>query len=38
MPELLSVRNLKIRATSYPLGEPPKRVTIVDGVGRPAEG
>ncbi|MBB2699936.1 UNVERIFIED_ORG: peptide/nickel transport system ATP-binding protein [Rhizobium esperanzae] len=32
MPELLSVRNLKIEATSYPPGEPPKRVTIVEGV------
>ncbi|PWE54540.1 ABC transporter [Metarhizobium album] len=32
MPELLSIRNLKIEATSYPPGEPPKRVTIVDGV------
>ncbi|MBY5349679.1 ABC transporter ATP-binding protein [Rhizobium leguminosarum] len=32
MPELLSVRNLTIEATSYPPGEPPKRVTIVDGV------
>ncbi|TAW13986.1 ABC transporter ATP-binding protein [Rhizobium leguminosarum] len=32
MPELLSVRNLKIEATSYPPGEQPKRVTIVDGV------
>jgi peptide/nickel transport system ATP-binding protein len=36
MPEpqsnLLSVRNLKIEATSYPPGEPPKRITIVDGV------
>ena len=32
MPELLSVRGLKIEATSYPPGEPPKRVTIVDGV------
>ncbi|MGG7581559.1 ABC transporter ATP-binding protein [Rhizobium sp. Nf11,1] len=32
MPELLSVRNLKIEATNYPPGEPPKRVTIVDGV------
>ncbi|WP_027668835.1 ABC transporter ATP-binding protein [Rhizobium leguminosarum] len=32
MPELLSVRNLKIEATSYPPGEPPRRVTIVDGV------
>jgi peptide/nickel transport system ATP-binding protein len=29
---LLSVRNLKIEATSYPPGEPPKRITIVDGV------
>ncbi|MDL2401984.1 ABC transporter ATP-binding protein [Rhizobium mayense] len=32
MPELLSVRDLKIEATSYPPGEPPKRVTIVNGV------
>ena len=32
MPDLLSVRNLKIEATSYPPGEAPKRVTIVDGV------
>ncbi|TCL68229.1 ABC transporter ATP-binding protein [Rhizobium sp. BK251] len=32
MPELLSVRNLKIEATSYPPGEPPKRVTIVNSV------
>ena len=32
MPELLSVRDLKIEATSYPPGEPPRRVTIVDGV------
>ncbi|NTG31305.1 ABC transporter ATP-binding protein [Agrobacterium rhizogenes] len=32
MPELLSVRDLKIEATSYPPGEPPKRVTIVDRV------
>ncbi len=32
MPELLSVRNLKIEATSYPPGEPPKNVTIVEGV------
>ncbi|MDI7863726.1 ABC transporter ATP-binding protein [Rhizobiaceae bacterium n13] len=32
MPELLSVKNLKIEATSYPPGEPPKRVTLVDGV------
>ncbi|MBB4567278.1 ABC transporter ATP-binding protein [Rhizobium leucaenae] len=32
MPELLSVRDLKIEATSYPPGEPPKRVTIVNSV------
>ncbi|MBO3760912.1 ABC transporter ATP-binding protein [Ciceribacter sp. L1K22] len=32
MPELLSVRNLKIEATSYPPGEPPKTITIVEGV------
>ncbi len=32
MPELLSIRDLKIEATSYPPREPPKRVTIVDGV------
>ncbi|APO78101.1 oligopeptide ABC transporter ATP-binding protein (plasmid) [Rhizobium etli 8C-3] len=32
MPELLCVRNLKIEATSYPPGEAPKRVTIVDDV------
>jgi peptide/nickel transport system ATP-binding protein len=32
MPELLSIRNLKIEATSYPPGEAPKRITIVDGV------
>jgi peptide/nickel transport system ATP-binding protein len=29
---LLSIRNLKIEATSYPPGEPPKRITLVDGV------
>lgn len=29
---LLSVRNLKIEAISYPPGEPPKRITIVDDV------
>ncbi|WP_112810355.1 ABC transporter ATP-binding protein [Ensifer sp.] len=29
---LLSVRNLKIEATSYPPGEPPKTVTLVEGV------
>jgi peptide/nickel transport system ATP-binding protein len=32
MPDLLSVRNLKIEATSYPPGEAPKRVTLVDDV------
>ncbi len=32
MHELLSVRNLRIEATSYPPGEAPKRVTIVDDV------
>ncbi|MHA7971593.1 ABC transporter ATP-binding protein [Rhizobium sp. CAU 1783] len=32
MPELLSVRNLKIEATAYPPGEPPKEITIVEGV------
>ncbi|KPF42487.1 ABC transporter ATP-binding protein [Rhizobium sp. AAP43] len=32
MHELLSVRNLKIEATSYPPGEPPKTVTLVEGV------
>src|ERR1700712_2256090 len=31
-PSLLSVRDLRIEATSYPPGEPPKRVTIVDDV------
>ncbi|CAN7383689.1 MULTISPECIES: ABC transporter ATP-binding protein [Ensifer] len=29
---LLSVKNLKIEATSYPPGEPPKTVTLVEGV------
>ena len=32
MHELLSVRNLRIEATSYPPGEAPKRVTIVNDV------
>ena len=32
MPELLSVKNLKIEATSYPPGEPPKTVTLVEDV------
>ncbi|MBP1852394.1 ABC transporter ATP-binding protein [Rhizobium halophytocola] len=32
MPELLSVRDLKIEATAYPPGEPPKDITIVEGI------
>src|SRR6218665_3350429 len=32
MPDLLSVKNLKIEATSYPPGEPPRTVTLVEGV------
>ncbi|KQV38416.1 MULTISPECIES: ABC transporter ATP-binding protein [unclassified Rhizobium] len=32
MPDLLTVKNLKIVATSYPPGEPPKTVTLVDNV------
>ncbi|UIJ94015.1 ABC transporter ATP-binding protein [Sinorhizobium meliloti] len=32
MPELLSVKKLKIEATSYPPGEPPKVVTLVEDV------
>jgi peptide/nickel transport system ATP-binding protein len=32
MPDLLTVRNLQIQATSYPPGEPSKTVTLVDGV------
>ncbi|MCQ8781992.1 ABC transporter ATP-binding protein [Mangrovibrevibacter kandeliae] len=32
MAELLTVKNLTIGATSYPPGEPPKDITIVDGV------
>ena len=32
MPELLSVRNLKIEATAYPPGEAPRDVTLVEGV------
>ncbi|KLK93622.1 ABC transporter [Microvirga vignae] len=32
MPDLLSVRNLKIEATAYPPGEPPRTVTLVDNV------
>lgn len=30
--DLLSVKNLKIEATSYPPGEPPKTVTLVENV------
>ncbi|WP_099864184.1 ABC transporter ATP-binding protein [Pararhizobium haloflavum] len=32
MASLLSVRDLKIEATAYPPGEPPKDITIVDGI------
>lgn len=32
MPDLLSVRNLQIEATAYPLGEPPRTVTLVENV------
>ncbi|MCZ7450823.1 ABC transporter ATP-binding protein [Agrobacterium rhizogenes] len=32
MPDLLSVKNLTIEATSYPFGEPPKMVTLVENV------
>ncbi|GAB4374011.1 MAG: ABC transporter ATP-binding protein [Kiloniellaceae bacterium] len=32
MADLLDVRNLKIGATAYPPGEPPKDITIVHGV------
>ena len=32
MPDLLEFRNLKIEATSYPPGEPPRDVVLVDGV------
>lgn len=32
MPELLSVRNLKIEATAYPPGEAPRDITIVEDV------
>ncbi|QEE43979.1 ABC transporter ATP-binding protein [Rhizobium sp. WL3] len=32
MSELLTVRDLKIEATTYPPGEPPKDITIVEGV------
>ena len=29
---LLEIRNLKIEATAYPPGEPPRDITIVEGV------
>ncbi len=32
MADLLSVRDLRIEATAYPPGEPPRPVTLVDGV------
>ncbi|MEF9604999.1 ATP-binding cassette domain-containing protein [Paracoccus sp. PXZ] len=32
MPELLEIDNLQISATSYPPGERPRQITIVDGV------
>ena len=32
MPELLEIDNLQISATSYPSGERPRQITIVDGV------
>ena len=32
VPPLLDIRNLKIEATSYPPGEPPRRVTLVQDV------
>src|SRR3546814_12667012 len=32
MADLLDVRDLKIGATAYPPGEPPKDITIVHGV------
>ena len=32
MPELLEVKDLKIEATSYPPGEDPVRITIVEGI------
>lgn len=32
MPDLLEVSNLKIEATSYPPGEAPKRITIVEDI------
>nr|WP_321455430.1 ABC transporter ATP-binding protein [uncultured Cohaesibacter sp.] len=32
MPDLLEVKNLKIEATSYPPGEAPQRITIVENI------
>ncbi len=32
MAELLDIRNLRIEATSYPPGEPPRHVVLVDDV------
>ncbi len=32
MPELLEIKNLRIEATSYPPGEPPRDVVLVDDV------
>ena len=32
MPDLLEFKNLRIEATSYPPGEPPRDVVLVDGV------
>ncbi len=32
MPDLLEIRNLRIEATSYPPGEPPREVVLVDDV------
>ena len=31
-PALLEIRNLRIEATSYPPGEPPRALVLVDGV------
>lgn len=32
MPDLLDIKNLRIEATAYPPGEPPRHVVLVDGV------
>ena len=32
MPDLLEIRNLRIEATSYPPGEKPRDVVLVDDV------